>query len=165
MRVPGVSSTADGTGRVRRPEGADHQPCPTLKRTACGRCGRIHSGWYDRRIRRVRDLSCGDARVFLEVEVRRVRCRICGAVKREKLDFLADNPLYTKRFAHYVGRRCRGGDDQGHCQGAEARLGHGSRRWRSSPCKPSLPARARRVPRRSASTRSRSARAIATASW
>jgi transposase len=28
-------------------------------------------------------------------------------VKRERLDFLADNPFYTKRFAHYVGRRCR----------------------------------------------------------
>ena len=31
----------------------------------------------------------------------------CGKVKRERLDFLADNPLYTKRFAYYVGRRCR----------------------------------------------------------
>jgi transposase len=28
-------------------------------------------------------------------------------VKRERLEFLADNPLYTKRFAHYVGRRCQ----------------------------------------------------------
>ncbi len=28
-------------------------------------------------------------------------------MKREKFDFLADNPLYTKRFAFYVGRRCR----------------------------------------------------------
>jgi len=28
-------------------------------------------------------------------------------VKRERLDFLADNPFYTKRFAFYVGRRCR----------------------------------------------------------
>jgi len=28
-------------------------------------------------------------------------------VKRERLEFLADNPLYTKRFAYYVGRRCR----------------------------------------------------------
>ena len=28
-------------------------------------------------------------------------------MKREQLDFLADNPLYTKRFAFYVGRRCR----------------------------------------------------------
>jgi transposase len=28
-------------------------------------------------------------------------------VKRERLDFLADNPFYTKRFAWFVGRRCR----------------------------------------------------------
>jgi transposase len=28
-------------------------------------------------------------------------------VKREQLDWLADNPLYTKRFAFFVGRRCR----------------------------------------------------------
>ena len=55
----------------------------------------------------MRDLSCGDRRIFLEVEVRRVLCRNCGKVKREKLDFLADNPFYTKRFAFYVGRRCQ----------------------------------------------------------
>lgn len=30
-------------------------------------------------------------------------------MKREQLDFLADNPFYTKRFAYYVGRRCRSG--------------------------------------------------------
>src|SRR5271165_2257105 len=64
-------------------------------------------GWYDRTVRRVRDLSCGDTRIFLELEVRRVECRRCGKVKRERLEFLADNPLYTKRFAYYVGRRCR----------------------------------------------------------
>ena len=64
-------------------------------------------GWYDRKVRHVRDLSCGDKRIFLELEVRRVECRRCGKVKREQLDFLADNPLYTKRFAFYVGRRCR----------------------------------------------------------
>ena len=39
--------------------------------------------------------------------MRRVRCRHCCKVKRERLEFLADNPLYTKRFAFYVGRRCR----------------------------------------------------------
>ena len=39
--------------------------------------------------------------------MRRIDCRRCGKVKRERLDFLADNPLYTKRFAYYVGRRCR----------------------------------------------------------
>ena len=67
----------------------------------------MQMGWYDRKVRRVRDLSCGDTRIFLELEVRRVECRRCGRVKREQLDFLADNPLYTKRFAYYVGRRCR----------------------------------------------------------
>ena len=67
----------------------------------------MHSGWYDRRTRRVRDLSCGDTRIYLEIEVRRVQCKSCGHVKRERLDFLADNPFYTKRFAYYVGRRCR----------------------------------------------------------
>jgi transposase len=56
----------------------------------------------------VRDLSCGNTRVHLELEVRRVLCRCCGKVKREQLDFLADNPFYTKRFAWFVGRRCRG---------------------------------------------------------
>jgi len=35
-------------------------------------------------VRRVRDLSCGDTRVYLEVEVRRVLCSRCGAVKQEK---------------------------------------------------------------------------------
>ena len=64
-------------------------------------------GWYDRKVRRVRDLSCGDTRILLELEVRRVDCRRCGKVKRERLAFLADNPLYTKRFAYFVGRRCR----------------------------------------------------------
>ena len=64
-------------------------------------------GWYDRKVRRVRDLSCGDTRIFLELEVRRVACRHCSKVKQERLDFLADNPFYTKRFAYYVGQRCR----------------------------------------------------------
>ena len=41
------------------------------------------------------------------VEVRRVECGSCGLVKQEKLAWIADNPLYTKRFAFFVGRRCR----------------------------------------------------------
>lgn len=46
-------------------------------------------------------------RVYLEIEVRRVACRQCRQVKRERLDFLADNPFYMQRFAYYVGKRCR----------------------------------------------------------
>jgi len=37
-------------------------------------------------------------------------------VKRERLAFLADNPCYTKRFAHYVGRRCRSATIKGTAQ-------------------------------------------------
>jgi transposase len=58
-------------------------------------------------VRRVRDLSCGDTRVDLEVEVRRVWCHNCGAVKQEKLPWGAAKPFYPKRFAFFGGRRCR----------------------------------------------------------
>jgi transposase len=73
----------------------------------CGRCGRRQRGFYDRRRRRVRDLSSGDTRVFLDLEIRRVECARCGKVRQEGLSFLADSPFFTKRFAFYVGRRCR----------------------------------------------------------
>ena len=39
--------------------------------------------------------------------MRRVECRQCGKVKLEKLDWLSSNPSYTKRFAFFVGKRCR----------------------------------------------------------
>jgi transposase len=45
--------------------------------------------------------------VLLEIDVRRVDCRRCGSVKRERLEFLAENPRYTARFAFEIGRRCR----------------------------------------------------------
>ncbi len=63
--------------------------------------------WYDRRPCRVRDLPCGALRIYLEFDLRRVNCRRCGGVKRERLDWLAANPHYTKRFALYVGKQCR----------------------------------------------------------
>jgi transposase len=58
-------------------------------------------------VRWIRDLPCGDRRVYLEVEIRRVFCQSCGKVKQEKLAWLADNPLESKRFAWEGGRRCR----------------------------------------------------------
>jgi transposase len=67
----------------------------------------VQTGWYDRTRRRVRDLPSAEYRIMLDIEVRRVACPTCGAVKRERLELLADNPHFTKRFAYYVGRRCR----------------------------------------------------------
>lgn len=92
---------------VREAEGTDTALEAAVKKTVCGHCGSVQRGWYDHKVRLVRDLSCGDTHVYLEIEFRRVNCRKCGKVKSERLDWLADNPLYTKRFAVYVGRRCR----------------------------------------------------------
>ena len=45
--------------------------------------------------------------MFVEFELRRVCCRRCGAVKQERVEFLAANRRYTKRFMYHVGRQCR----------------------------------------------------------
>ncbi|MBS0397642.1 MAG: transposase family protein [Proteobacteria bacterium] len=51
------------------------------KRTICGSCGTAHRSRYDRRHRRVRDLSCADYRIYPELEVRRIDCQRCDTVK------------------------------------------------------------------------------------
>ena len=68
----------------------------------------MHRTWYDQRVRRVRDLPCGELWIYLAVAVRRVACRTCCRVRQERLDWLAANPHYTNRFALYVGKQCRG---------------------------------------------------------
>lgn len=55
----------------------------------------------------MRDLSCGGSRIFLEFDQRRVMCAVNKKVVQEELDFIADCPLYTKRFAFHIGRQCR----------------------------------------------------------
>jgi transposase len=67
----------------------------------------VHRTFYDRKVHRIRDLACGGWRIYLDVEIRRVRCTRCGLVKQERLPWLAETPSYTKRFAVAVGRRCR----------------------------------------------------------
>lgn len=41
------------------------------------------------------------------MEIRRVDCRRCGSVKRERLEDLLENALHTQRYARHVGRLCR----------------------------------------------------------
>ena len=108
--VSRISPTGHSARCLRSPEGTRHHRASALKKTRCSGCGTSRYGWYERKRRRVRDLSCGDMRVYLEIEFRRVECRHCGKVRSERLDFLADNPFYTKRFALYVGRRWRDAD-------------------------------------------------------
>src|ERR1035441_6665907 len=81
------------------------------KKTACGICGRWHRSFYDQKPRLVRDLSCGEHRIYLELFVRRVGCRSCGKVKRERLTWLADNPFmgYASDSTKRADRRSRCG--------------------------------------------------------
>ena len=106
---PGFHPETTVRGVFGAPTAASDPAQSALKKRPAAVAVTVQMGWYDRKARRVRDLSCGDTRIFLELEVRRIDCRRCGKVKSERLDFLADNPLYTKRFAYYVGRRCREG--------------------------------------------------------
>ncbi len=55
---------------------------PEGKKTTCGACGSIHHTFYDRKIRRVRDLSCGDMReVYPTFAQRESEHRGAGGVK------------------------------------------------------------------------------------
>jgi hypothetical protein len=109
ISVSGIRTPRRHSWHIRRSAGSGHTARPPLKKTVCKECGQEHTSWYDRTVRRARDLSSADTRIYLEFEVRRIRCPCNGKVRREHLDFLADNPLYTKRFAWFVGRRCRSG--------------------------------------------------------
>ena len=76
------------------------------KKTVCP-CGHSQIGFYDHRIRRVRDLDSGGTPIYLEFEHRRLFCRRCQAVKRENLAWLASSSRFTERFEQVVGRQCR----------------------------------------------------------
>ena len=66
-----------------------------------------HRTFYDRTTRQVRDPDAAGWRIYLAFEQRRVACSRCQGVKVERLDWLAQNPRYTHRFAHQVGTLCR----------------------------------------------------------
>ncbi len=55
----------------------------------------------------VRDLDSGNAPMYLEFEIRRVKCNRCGAVKTETLSWLWEHGRFTKRFEEKVGRMAR----------------------------------------------------------
>jgi transposase len=102
-----MPSKSHRQGDVRGSSCPHRCPGAASKKTVSSCCGAIHRSFYDKKIRRIRDLPCGGKRIYLEVEIRRVRCRECGKVRRERLEWLAENPSYTKRFAFFIGRRCR----------------------------------------------------------
>ena len=96
----------EAEGNLWRPQG-EGRTAETPKKTAiCSNCGQRCQGRYDQRTCRVRDLRVAGWVVYLEFERWRVRCSGCGGVHVERLDWLAQNPRYTERFALHVGRLC-----------------------------------------------------------
>lgn len=71
----------------------------------CSGCGIGVGTVHDLSERRVRDLPWGAWKVWLVVEVHRVRCWRCG-VKTERLDFLEGKHPFTRRFSQAVARDC-----------------------------------------------------------
>lgn len=72
---------------------------------ACGGCGIGSRSVHSWRERHVRDLPWGEWKVFLVIEMHRVRCPRCG-VKTERIPFLEGKHPYTSRFAAAVARDC-----------------------------------------------------------
>lgn len=68
----------------------------------CGIAGRYVHSWTERRLR---DLPWGTWRVWLRVEVHRVRCPRCG-VRTERLPFVAGKVHYTTRLEAAVAQAC-----------------------------------------------------------
>ena len=80
---------------------------PTAERPAylCGGCGRVTQAVHSWTERRLRDLPWGTWRVWLRVEVHRVRCRRCG-VRTERLPFVNGKAHYTARLEAAVTQEC-----------------------------------------------------------
>jgi len=59
--MPACASPSERYAAFSVIESAGDQAQSAFKKTACGCCGRVQMGWCDRKLRRVRDLSCGGA--------------------------------------------------------------------------------------------------------
>lgn len=81
--VPRVSSKGQAQGDIWRPEGPDYPAGEASKKTVCGCCGTAHRSYYDSKRRLIRDLSCGDVRIYLEVEVREGEAGATGMALRQ----------------------------------------------------------------------------------
>jgi len=103
-RVPRPQSAARDLWRSPRPAG---HLGPAKKTAVCSGCGTRYRTFYDHTTRRVRDTDAAGWRLYLAYEQRRVSCTHCRGVKVERLDWLAQNPRYTQRFAQQVGTLCR----------------------------------------------------------
>lgn len=75
------------------------QPAHRLRCAACGHRKVIRRG---ARMRRFRGLPIGLRRVWILLQVPRLECKRCGAVRQAEVSFAPGQHGYTKRFGRYV---------------------------------------------------------------
>ena len=75
------------------------QPDKELRCSVCGSRRVIRKGG---RRRRFRGLPIGSRPVWIELDVPRLGCKACGAVRQAEVSFAPGQHSYTKRFAGYV---------------------------------------------------------------
>jgi len=72
------------------------------KELRCSACGSSHVIRKGGRRRRFRGLPIGGRPVWIVLEVPRLGCKVCGAVRQAGVGFAPHQHRYTKRFARYV---------------------------------------------------------------
>ncbi len=89
--------------RTEYPEGEVHftvaHPDKQLRCAVCGSRRVIRKGG---RKRRFRGLPIGRRSVWIVLDVPRLGCKDCGAVRQAEVDFAPGQHRYTKRFGRYV---------------------------------------------------------------
>ena len=75
------------------------QPDERLRCAVCGSRRVIRKG---KRMRRFHGLPIGSRPVWIQLEVPRLECKACRAVRQAEVAFAPDQHRYTKRFARYA---------------------------------------------------------------
>jgi transposase len=91
--VCGVSFTAQGmVVDLRRRRGTKLR-CP---------CGWSTRAMHDRSVRRWRHVDLGGTRLWLQAEIRRLRCRRCGKVRTEQVPWARPGARHTRDFQDVI---------------------------------------------------------------
>lgn len=81
---------------------------PTLQVTICPDCKKPSAALHDYdEPRLIRDLSLLGRKCYLRLRSRRFECGSCGRSYTERLEWVAFDSSYTRRFEEYVFRLCR----------------------------------------------------------
>jgi transposase len=81
---------------------------PTLQVTMCPDCKKPSATLHDYdEPRLIRDLSLFGRKSYLRLRSRRFECEHCGSAFTERLEWIAFDSSYTRRFEEYVFTLCR----------------------------------------------------------